>query len=281
MYYNVHYMSVLQPPTNRVQRQVPKPPVNRGDAPPAARAYSVYTDTMQLAEREREIVQLVGRFKQLTTKQIKALAFPDQPYNPQARYLRRLLENKMLALVTEPLRGGVRGGSAQYVYQLGKRGREMYGWGRRGHSIVINHHQLRVVEAYIALFEADRRGDIRLLHWSTEPDCHISFGGITLKPDMYVDIAYQQNGNWLRNTFWLEIDLGTEHKRQILEKISTYKLAYEVSGDYPLDKYPTTVWLATRDDRASELIYWLKYVRDLPDIFRVGTVDRLLHILRQ
>lgn len=125
---NGRYMNVQQPHDNRTDRTVPEAALTSVNDVLAARATSgIYTDTMRIAERDREIVQLVARFKQLTTTQIKELVYPGQLHDPQRRAIKRLLENKMLARVNERLPGGFRGGSQEYVYQLGTLGVELTG----------------------------------------------------------------------------------------------------------------------------------------------------------
>ena len=275
-------MGVYQPHNSRVDRYLAVlalTSVNTLTPPPAQYAYTVF---MQLPATDREIVQLVGRFKQLTTDHIKRLVYPGQLHNPQQRTINRLLQNKLLARVNERLPGGARGGSQMYVYQLGSQGRKLYGSGRRGHSIVINQHALAIADAYTVLFEADRRGEIKLLNWATEPDCHVDFGDVHLEPDLYIDVVTYHNGQARRWPRWLEIDMGTEYKRQVLDKIGDYSRAHASRDDYPLPIYPTTLYLVTRDERAAELRYWLRYAKDVSaDVVEVGKLDELLQILQR
>lgn len=248
------------------------------NAPTSPGASFRYTSFMQIPARDREIVQLVGRFKHLSTSQIKRLVYPDQAHEPQRRAIDRLLRDKLLARVNQRMPGGNQAGSQMYIYQLGSQGRKLYQFGRRGHSIAVDHHALAVADVYVALFEANRRGEIKLLNWAAEPDCHIDLGGIHLEPDLYVDIVtVTKDGQAIRHPRFIELDMGTEHKAQILEKIGYYKTAYESKDQYPLPIYPTVLWLATRDERASELQYWMRYARPDPEYVQaVSTVDKLL-----
>jgi hypothetical protein len=274
-------MGIHQPDINHAHRCVGKQALTSMNVVATARAQYVYTTDMQLSATDQLIVTLVGRFKHLTTNHIKRLVYPGKDGNPQRKAIDRLLNNKLLARVNQRLPGGARGGSQMYVYQLGTLGRKIFS-GRRGHSTVVDYHALAIADVYVELFEADRRGEIKLLNWATEPDCHIDFGGIHLEPDLYIDVVTSRDGETIRHPRWIEVDLGTEHKKQMTEKLTAYKLAYETRNDYPLPIYPTTLYLVTRDERAAELRYWMRYLKDLPaTVLEVAKLADVLHILQQ
>ncbi len=273
-------MGVYQPYTNRVHRYLGRLALTSVNMSAPPRAGVVYTPSMQLTSTDQQIVELVGRFKHLTTNHIKRLVYPGKANNPQVRTINRLLDSKLLARVNQRMPGGAKGGSQLYVYQLGTAGRRLFP-GRRGHSTVVDYHALAIADVYTELFEADLRGDIKLLNWATEPDCHIEFGGVALKPDLYIDIAVNSPDGPVRRLRWLEIDLGTEHKKQVTEKMKLYSHAHAVRTQFPLPIYPTTLYLTTRDERASELRYWMRYVKNMPvGVIDIAGINEALHILQ-
>jgi hypothetical protein len=78
--------------------------------------------TSELSERDREVVELVGNFRQLLPSQIGARLFQGRSSTtPPDRTLKRLVERKRLSRLKR-LVGGDHGGSRQFIYQLGCQG---------------------------------------------------------------------------------------------------------------------------------------------------------------
>ncbi|WP_241473802.1 replication-relaxation family protein [Mycolicibacterium neoaurum] len=237
---------------------------------------------MQLIARDVEILKLVGRFGQLTTPQVRSLVFPHQrSRTPCDHALHRLVKADLLALVDQRHPGGPRGGSSYNTYQLGSQGWALFMSGRYKKARVIRAHQLAIADVYVSLLEAERAGDLKIFHYATEPDSHIQVGGAFLKPDLYIDVGINAIGK--RRAFWLEIDLGTERQKQVMDQVSAYQTAYEASSEYPLKLYPhSTIFLATDEARATEIRYWLQRAGAIPGglSVQVGTIDEVLSILR-
>ncbi|WP_367133282.1 replication-relaxation family protein [Saccharothrix sp. HUAS TT1] len=202
----------------------------------------------ELSERDRAVVELVGRFRQLTTKQVRALNFADLASpTPADRTLKRLVERKYLARL-ERLLGGHRGGSAQYVYQLGRAGWKLVGregayWAPRA----VNLHALAVADCFVALKDAERRGKLEVVTFTTEPDCHQIVGQVCLTPDAYIELAV--HGQKL--TSWLEVDRGTEHLGVIREKCERYWKAFN-SGQWD-GVFPYVLFVVPDDRRTSAI----------------------------
>ncbi|ROP38983.1 replication-relaxation family protein [Saccharothrix texasensis] len=186
-----------------------------------------YTNS-ELSERDRAVVELVGRFRQLTTKQVRALNFANLASpTPADRTLKRLVERKYLARL-ERLLGGHRGGSAQYVYQLGRAGwKLLYRPGAYWAPRAVNLHALAVADCFVALKEAEQRAELEVISFITEPDCHQIVSQVRLTPDAYVELT--AHGQKL--TSWLEVDRGTEHLGVIQEKCERYWQAFR-SGQW-------------------------------------------------
>lgn len=272
-------MSVQQPTTIRPHRRLGKQVLTSIDVGVRADASVAYTLLVQLNSKQREILTYVSRFQQLSTKQIKALVYPGQPFDPQRRTLDELLKYKLLVRVNQRMHGGPVGGSQMYVYQLGSEGRKHYYSGRRGTATVINYHSLAIADVFVQLKDAERDRQAKLFNYATEPDTHIELGGVLLKPDLYIDIGIRATNQ--RRAVWIEVDLGTERQKQVLEQATAYKLAYQSRSEYPLDVYPTVVFLASSAERAAEIEYWLKRAGDPDGLFTVGTLDQVIHMLQR
>lgn len=266
---------------DRLRRSIGLAALNWGDMPAPPATQSLDWVSMRLLERDYHLLSLVARFGQLTTPQIRTLVFPHQKSRtPCDHALHRLTKSGLLELVAQRHPGGSRGGSSVNVLQLGPQGWPLFFQGRRRASRIIKAHSLAIADVYIALVEAEREKRIKILNYATEPDSHLELGGAYLKPDLYVDVAvHRADGTAVRRPRWIEVDMGTERQKQVLEQIAAYVAAYEARQEYPLDTFPKVVLLAVNDDRRQEINYWLRRTKDLPDIFTVGTLDDVLSIV--
>lgn len=217
---------------------------------------------MTLQERDSQILRLVARFRQVSSKQITTLLFHSSGSpTSQKRCLDRLLRLGYLARVEHRLVGGVKGGSGQYVYQLGRLGWAQYFGTPYSPRRTVDYHALAVVDAFMTLVRMERAKLLTLVGISAEPDCWYNFGGIDLRPDMLVEA--EQGGRQRR--FWLEIDQGTESQRQVTGKLEAVLRAFENADGREWPEWPLTVWVAVDDARANEL-RWL--IKRLPEAQR-------------
>jgi hypothetical protein len=231
----------------------------------------VSAPAFDLSPRDRSIVQLVARFKQAASSHIQELLFNDVASHTSAnRALVRLTERGYLARIEKRLVGGSRGGSGQYVYQLGRRGFYLYFDGRFSPWRTVNYHALGIVETYIVLRRLERAGVLYIVGMSTEPDSWVRVGGNELKPDLYVEV---ERAGGVRRRVWFEIDMGSEGQSQLRTKLLRYWQAYDESN---WDVYPGTIWVAVDAERAKE-ISWL--ISQMPTnahvLFQVSTLERL------
>jgi hypothetical protein len=197
--------------------------------------------------RDRAVVELVGRFRQLTAGQLAAALFAEQTSKtPLDRTLKRLIERRYLARLTRPV-GGDGGGSAQYVYQLGRAGWRLLGkpgeyWPFRA----VNLHALAVADCFVALTHADRAGDCALLDFEPEPACHVTVGATQLTPDACAEVGYRDQG--VKLSCWLEVDRGTEHRETIREKCVRCWRAYQ---QWEGEVFPSVMFVVPDEQRAA------------------------------
>lgn len=231
---------------------------------------------MQLTDRDRQIVLLVGRFKQVSSAHVRELLFATRKSNtPCDRTLKRLTERRYLARIERRNVGGSRGGSGQYVYQLGPHGHTLLRQGRYIPMRSINYHTLAIADTYLQLHRLQASGNISIRGVSNEPDCWMTIDRYELKPDMYVELEHQSRpGDGLK--IWFEIDMGSEGQRQIKAKLERYWNAYGAAEDAGWDTYPLVMFAAIDEYRARELRWLIEQgPAEARALFRVVTIEEL------
>lgn len=220
----------------------------------------------ELSDRDREIVELVGRFGAVSGKQVERLFFagaatPATEARLARRCLARLVERRVLVRLARRI-GGVRAGSAGSVYRLGTAGDRLLrfwrGEGGRARAAcepgtLFTRHTLAVTEVYIRLREAERDGALELIDFVPEPASWRRFAGPgggtqTLKPDAYAVLGLgRYEYRWL-----IELDLGSEG-RGALNRQAQAHVAYFRSGieQNAHGVFPRIVWITTTERRAA------------------------------
>lgn len=231
-----------------------------------------YLTKARLAELEARltapdwaILRSVSELRFMTGSQLTRRHF-DGEAAASARAARRALLRltRLDCLARLPRRvGGVRSGSAGFVYCLGLAGQTLAierGWqpthrGRRSGApgTLFVDHALQVAELHTLLVEADRSGRMELLELRAEPACWRKLGGMgpqrfTLKPDSFVRLG---NGDFEDNYF-IEVDRGTEGSRALEAKLRQY-LVYQASGVEQTARgvFPKVLWFTPDRQRAA------------------------------
>jgi hypothetical protein len=180
-----------------------------------------------LGDRDMELIRSLGQVRVATTRQLERLHFHEGTPLSNARVCRRTLDRLTGWKVLERLNrriGGVRAGSASFVYVLAVAGQRLLGaggpaGGRRYQrpwtpSAAFLGHALAVTELYVRLVEGPRRQGFELMEFQGEPRCWRSFTGpggepVSLKPDAFVRLATPE---FIEHAF-VEVDRGTESPR--------------------------------------------------------------------
>jgi len=204
--------------------------------------------------RDKQIVASFGQFRQLTSAHLDVMHFHDVTETPKYRAINRLLERHLIALVPWPgrMRGGVGGGSAYNVYQLGSMGRKLLG--RSGRPMTaVNPHTLGIADAFCEILEYAHKGRIEIFEYRTEPNSWWDVNGVIVRPDL--DVRY--NDVWRREGghVFIEYDRASEHDRIIRAKLDDYIAAYNsIDGDDEnVPPFPLVVFVAEDAPRAKEL----------------------------
>jgi hypothetical protein len=243
-----------------------------------------------LGPRQRDILLSLDHFRFLTASQLQTLHFDGHATSDTAaRICRRVLARlHTLGLITHLERriGGIRAGSASYVWCLGPAGDRLLKRSegseegprlrRKEPSLRFLDHSLAVADCYLALVAAARSGQLELLSTETEPACwrpYLGAGGgrEVLKPDLAaVTAAGDYEDHW-----FVEVDLGTESVPTLLGKCNQYA-RYRRTGHEQASHgvFPVVVWVLPDQARLAKLQAALARNRSLDaDLFRLTTAD--------
>jgi hypothetical protein len=186
-----------------------------------------------LSERELAVVASLNRYRYMSARQIEKLHFFNHA-SPLtgARTCRRVLERLTRASVLWRLErriGGVRAGSASFIYALGPLGHRVVTdtdgarVRRREPSAEFLDHTLAIAELAVDLHCLTRSGNLDLLDIEPEPTCWRRFtvgleGVQVLKPDLSVSLrASDYEYHW-----FVEIDLSTHSAAAVVRKCRLY-----------------------------------------------------------
>jgi hypothetical protein len=251
----------------------------------------------QLSERDLAVLRHLSELRFVSGSQLARLCFTDDPdrlTNARAarRALLRLVRLGTLGRLERPV-GGIRAGSAGFIYYLGVAGQRIAvarGWQPKRRvrrsltpGTLFVRHALQVAELHTRLTEADRSRRLELLELAAEPSCWRSFDGrggqrSTLKPDSYVRLglgAYE-------DSYFLEVDQGTEGSRALERQLQLY-VAYHRSGREQAERqvFPRVLWLVSNEQRKIVLVDSLgRLPAESWGLFQVarfdGAIDALL-----
>jgi hypothetical protein len=243
----------------------------------------------RLSDRDRQILELVGLLRLLRAPQIQTVLFPDERHASPAtaarccrRVLERLTRERLLVRLERRV-GGVRAGSASFIYALGSLGQRVLDQGgpRRRLSEPSERfvdHTLAVAEFFVRLCVQGRAGACELLEWQSEPGCWrevITLGGrVILRPDLFVVLGV---GDYELRWF-VEIDRGSEHLPAITRKCRLYHSYYKGGSEQRRYRvFPRVLWVVPDERRAERLRAMIAADRRLTsDLFRVTTSERAL-----
>lgn len=243
----------------------------------------------RLSERDLSVIRSVADHRFLTTRQVEALHFANHATELAGarvcrRVLARLTDERLLARLQRRV-GGVRAGSASFVYTLGPVGGRLIDGQRRRvgePSTTFLTHTLAVAQIHVELVQAARKGRLELVNVDVEPSCwrrYIGSGGAreVLRPDLYVVTGSGE----FEDCWFFEIDLGTESPLALRRKCRAYE-AYWRSGreQDAHGTFPLVVWVAPGERRAQQLRQIINGTRGLKrDYFRVTTTPKLIALL--
>lgn len=248
-----------------------------------------------LTDRDLDIVATLAKVRVASFRQLERLHFAGHPADSAARLCRRtmgrLVERRVAARLDRRI-GGVRAGSAGFVYALDVAGQRLAGargpaGGRRPRkpwtpSVRFVKHGLAVTELYVELRELENRGDVDLLDFQGEPAAWRRFpspgGGVaTLKPDAKVVVGQGE----YEHHYFVEIDLATEAPSAVARQLTAYRQYWTSGAEQAATGLFPIVVVAVPDDRRREVLSEAasRQPADSWSIFRVVTIRKLAAFL--
>lgn len=240
----------------------------------------------ELSERDLAVIRSVAEHRFLTASQVEALHFWDHATSLAGarvcrRVLGRLARDRLLARLSRRV-GGVRAGSASFVYALGSEGgRLLAGEGYRvtEPSSLFLDHTLAIVDARIALEVAARERLFDLAEVEIEPTSWRRFSGAGgspafVKPDLYAVTGRAE----YEDCWFIEIDRGTESPQAIGRKCRAYDLYWRSGLEQAAHgTYPLVLWVVPNERRAQKIRGIIARARNLnSDLFRCTVSEHLV-----
>jgi hypothetical protein len=220
----------------------------------------------------------------MSAAQIAAVHFTLNGHdNPEAasraaqRVLARLVRDGLLHRLERRV-GGVRAGSAGYVYGLGPVGQRLLNPDeprRRRYEPGIRHldHTLAVTQLTVDVIRASRAGKFDLLTFQPEPQCHRTFSGlggqVVLKPDLFLAVGVGE----MEHRWFIEVDRGSESLPVVIRKCQVYDAYYQSGKEKAAHGvFPRVCWVVTNQGRAERISSEIRRERRLLDrMFDVTT----------
>jgi Replication-relaxation len=226
--------------------------------------------TVELAQRDYDILTLTRTFTQLASTHLSELLFADRSHSVPDKVLGRLVRLSYLARVGRRASGD-EGGAGAFVYQLGRAGRLLLDVEGRP-SPTVSNHALMIADTYLELRRAEKLGVLAVKRWDVELPVPPA-----VRADLYAVLDFPQQQRSSR--YFLEIDLGTEAPVRIREKVAGYWAAAQTTDE---EYFPYVVFVVRQEGRKTEL---LRLFRKLPeeqqDMVRVVPLGELVPMLMQ
>jgi hypothetical protein len=247
----------------------------------AARAAAVIRG---LSPLQREVARTVAMVRVASGRQLQRLHFGESTAAARraGRTLKRLTDQRVLGRLPRQV-GGVRAGSAGFVYRLDVVGQSLtaYGRGRRPWQVgsEFTAHGLLVAECYVRLVEVARESPIDLGEYRVEADAWWAFtgehGATYLKPDA---LAVILNGPY-EDRWWLEVDNDSENPGRIARKAEQYARAFRL-GATGHEPFPKVLWVCTSEQRRRSVARGLRTLAAGDrQLFQTCTLDELADVV--
>lgn len=248
-----------------------------------------------LSERDLAVLGSVAAHRFLTTRQVEGLHFLGHASALSgARCARRVLRRLRQLGLLRPLErriGGVRAGSAGYVWSLSSAGERLLAarvdgqHRRRSHepSARLLDHCLAIADAHVRLAAAEHSGKLELLSLELEPNSWRRFMGAggearLLRPDLFVITGTSE----FEDHWFVEVDLGTEHPPTLVRKCRLY-VDYRASGreQQRYGIFPRVIWQVRDQARVDRLAEAFGSARLDTRLLRVITAEALVPTLQE
>lgn len=252
----------------------------------------------RLSERDFEILISLKSAKYLLTGQIQRLHITEASTKSAAirattRAMKKLTNFGLVKTFKRRI-GGIRAGSASYVWHLTEAGQRLLDLKdnaeqiRRSRrylepSFVHMRHTLAIAECYVQLVEISRRHKkVVLASVEWEPDCWRPYTqdghDLQLKPDLFA-ITYNDG---YEDRWFIELDLNTEALPVVLDKCKRYYQYFRTGIEQRQHEvFPLTIWIVPDENRKQKLMDGLKEtLQKASKLFLVITPEEFEAVIR-
>ena len=237
-----------------------------------------------LGGRDFAILKQVSDLRLMSAAQIAAVHFTLNGHdNPAAasraaqRVLARLVRDRLLTRLQRRV-GGVRAGSAGYIYALGPVGQRLLNPSegrRRNHEPRTGFldHTLAVSQFVVDVTRASRAGQFEVLTLQPEPRCHRSFPGssgqVVVKPDLFLALGVGD----MEHRWFIEVDQGSESLPVVIGKCRAYDAYYQSGREQESHGvFPRVCWVVPDESRVHQISSKIRQSQRLLDqMFEVAT----------
>lgn len=242
-----------------------------------------------LDDRDRQILQLMRRLRFMRTDQLCRIFFQEPETTDRAklsrttRCLHRLEKWGVITHLPRKVRPN-RGGTYGLVWHLTETGTRLLDICREipkrqrpyEPSETFLKHALAVAEVYAVIMETARKEPafaVKTIEIEREaarehktPATYLTPGKTTrICPDMFLEINnVDESGKRIADYWYIEVDLGTERSKSLMEKCRRYVSYYKTGAPKKKHGVPPAVLFVVPDEQRKATI--LEVVRKLPDI---------------
>lgn len=255
----------------------------------------------KLTARDRAVMEALRKYRFLTSSQVGRIFFSEcstatSRTRNQNLLLKRLSDYGLIQALERRI-GGFGGGSSVQIWHLTEAGYRLLMLDdpdtfRRKRfvepSTLFIEHTLAISECAVQLHSICRYShDLNLEVVDTEPSCWRRYNDdgqvVQLKPDMFaVTTCEGVDEKRYEDRWFVEMDLGTEAPRQVMEKCDAY-LRYYYTGieQNETGMFPLVLWIVKDEARKTRLKEYIREsIKAQPQMFLVITPDELERVIR-
>lgn len=252
----------------------------------------------QLVDKDIQTLYFLNQARYATTSQLARLFYSDSD-KPETAIRRsnftaqRLLKAGLISHLKRRI-GGVRAGSASYVWQITFQGLKLLK--SQDQAVTLRYknqyeptqhhveHTLAITEIFVETVETARKAEhLSLENFSFEPNSWRSYQklsgvGITLKPDAYLELVNHE----YEDHYFIELDRSTESLSRIVNTCKKY-IEYYRSGIEQRQKevFPYVLWIVPDEERKLSISKAIqKELYNFWELFTVITLDEFPNFIK-